>query len=239
MAGAASTPPAPTRSARLPRFCFFIADLREGLSRIGTIVSDLRSFCHPETVIATSCPVAEPLQSAVRLLAAPMPSAAQQPKTLKVVMHADVRTLDPFWTTQTIAGIHGMMVYDTLFSIDEKFEVKPQMVDTWKTSDDGLVWTFALRDGLEWHDGKPVTAEDCVASLKRWSVKDAAGQMMTRFTKELAAVDAKTVRLSLSEPFGLVIDCYEGTPQRISAPEPTRPVPGGLTPQAPQGGNSS
>ena len=36
-----------------------------------------------------------------------------------------------------------------------------------------------------------------------------------------------------------VIDCYEGTPQRISAPEPTRPVPGGLTPQAPQGGNSS
>jgi signal transduction histidine kinase len=48
------------------------ADLREGISRISTIVSDLRTFCHPDSVIAASCPVAEPLQSAVRLLAAPM-----------------------------------------------------------------------------------------------------------------------------------------------------------------------
>lgn len=63
---------------------------------------------------------------ALGLLAAPVPAAAQQQKTLKVVMHADVRTLDPFWTTQTIAGIHGMMIYDTLFSSDDKLEPKPQ-----------------------------------------------------------------------------------------------------------------
>jgi microcystin degradation protein MlrC len=43
-----------------------------------------------------------------------------QEKVLKAVMHADVRTLDPHWTTQTIAGIHGMLVYDTLFGIDAR-----------------------------------------------------------------------------------------------------------------------
>jgi peptide/nickel transport system substrate-binding protein len=64
------------------------------------------------------------------LAAAPtaVPSSAQQ-KTLRVAMHADVRTLDPFWTTQTIAGIHGMMVYDTLFSSDANLQPQPQMVE--------------------------------------------------------------------------------------------------------------
>ena len=46
------------------------------------------------------------------------PAQAQE-KVLRAVLHADVRTLDPFWTTQTIAGIHGMLVYDTLFGNDE------------------------------------------------------------------------------------------------------------------------
>ena len=49
------------------------------------------------------------------------------------------------------------------------------MVDKWTVSDDKLTWTFTLRDGLEWHDGKPVTAEDCIASLKRWGARDAHG----------------------------------------------------------------
>ena len=86
-----------------------------------------------------------------------------QPKVLKVAMHADVRTLDPFWTTQTIAAIHGMMVYDTLFSSDHDLNAKPQMVDTWTVSPDRLVYTFKLRDGLKFHDGTLVTSKDVVA----------------------------------------------------------------------------
>ena len=52
------------------------------------------------------------------------------------------------------------------------------MVDKWEVSPDKLTWTFTLRDGLEWHDGKPVTAEDCVASIKRWGAKDSMGQKL-------------------------------------------------------------
>ena len=64
--------------------------------------------------------------------------AGAQEKVLRAVMHADVRTLDPIWTTQTIAGIHGMLVYDTLFGNDDDMQPKPQMVDKYDISDDKL-----------------------------------------------------------------------------------------------------
>ena len=70
-------------------------------------------------------------------------------------------------TTAYITRDHGYMVYDTLLATDSNFKIQPQMAD-WKVSDDKLTYTFTLRDGLKWHDGAPVTAEDCVASLKRW-----------------------------------------------------------------------
>src|SRR5262245_16548482 len=78
---------------------------------------------------------------------------AQQQKVLRAVLHADVRTLDPFWTTQTIAGIHGMLVYDTLFGSDDKLVPQPQMVGKYEVSADKLTYTFTLRDGLKFHDG--------------------------------------------------------------------------------------
>ena len=102
------------------------------------------------------------------------PSAAQAKKTLRAVLHADVRTLDPFWTTQTIAGIHGMLVYDTLFGNDDKLDPKPQMVDKYDGQRGRSIYTFTLRDGLKFHDGSPVTTKDVVASLKRWGKRDGA-----------------------------------------------------------------
>ncbi len=135
-------------------------------------------------------------------LAAPPQAQAQ---TVRVVMHSDLKILDPIWTTAYIVRNHGYLVWDTLFAMDEKFEVKPQMVDTWKVSDDKLTYTFTLRDGLEWHDGKPVTAEDCIASIKRWGAKDSMGQKLMGVTAEMKAVDAKTFTLTLKEPYGLVL----------------------------------
>ena len=84
-------------------------------------------------------------------------------------MHSDLKILDPIWTTAYIVRNHGYMVYDTLFATDAKGEIKPQMVDKYDVSADKLTHTFTLRDGLLWHDGQPVTAEDCVASIKRWA----------------------------------------------------------------------
>jgi hypothetical protein len=97
---------------------------------------------------------------------------------LKVSLHSDLKIIDPIWTTALISTHHGNMVYDVLFALDDKIAIKPQMVDKWEISPDKLTWTFTLRDGLEWHDGKPVTADDCVASIKRWAAKDSMGQKL-------------------------------------------------------------
>jgi peptide/nickel transport system substrate-binding protein len=130
------------------------------------------------------------------------PTGAQ---TLKVVMHSDVKILDPIWTTAYIQRNHGYMVWDTLFAMDEKFEVKPQMVDKYDVSADKLTWTFTLRDGLEWTDGKPVTSEDCIASIKRWAARDSMGQKMMGSVTDFEVVDPKTFKMKMKEPYGLVL----------------------------------
>ena len=131
---------------------------------------------------------------------------AQQPaKTLRVVMHSDLKIIDPIWTTAYIVRNHGYMIYDTLFALDDKLEPRPQMVESWTTSDDGLVWTFKLRDGLKWNDGPPVTSADVLPSLKRWMDKDAVGGLLAKPMKEMAAPDERTFRIALKEPFSLIL----------------------------------
>ncbi len=137
------------------------------------------------------------------LAAAP---AVGQGKALKFVQNGNLTILDPIWTTAYVTRDHGYMIYDTLFSTDEKNEVKPQMVDKYDVSADKTLWTFTLRDGLEWHDGQPVTAEDCVVSLKRWAARDSMGQKLMEFVAEMKPVDARTFTLKLKEPYGLVLD---------------------------------
>src|SRR5215471_5860608 len=137
-------------------------------------------------------------------LAGAVPAAAQT--TIKAVMHSDVKLLDPIWTTAYIQRNFGYMVWDTLFAMDEQFAVKPQMVDKFDVSADKLSWTFTLRDGLEWSDGKPVTSEDCIASIKRWGARDSMGQKMMGSVEGFEAVDAKTFKMKMKEPYGLVLE---------------------------------
>ena len=125
---------------------------------------------------------------------------------IKLVPQADLKNLDPIWTTASITNNHGYMVYDTLFAFDEKLKVQPQMVDTWKVSKNRLVYTFTLRSGLKWHDGKPVKSEDCIASIRRWGKRDGMGQMLMDFTKSMRVVNDKTFKLTLKEPYGLVLE---------------------------------
>jgi peptide/nickel transport system substrate-binding protein len=135
-----------------------------------------------------------------------MAAEPKQGGTLKFISHAGLRVLDPIWTTAYITRNHGYMVYDVLFALDAQLHVQPQMVDTWEVSADGMHYTFSLRQGLKFHDGAPVTAEDVVASLQRWGQKDALGKQLMRATTQLVAVDNKTLRLDLKEPFALVLD---------------------------------
>ena len=134
------------------------------------------------------------------------PAGARAEKVIKAVMTTPVRVLDPIFTTAYAARDHGYMVFDTLFAVDEHFKVQPQMVDHYEVSPDKLTYTFTLRDGLKFHDGAPVTSADCIASIKRWGAVDGMGQKLMDFSKDWVAVNAKTFKLELKEPYGLVLE---------------------------------
>jgi peptide/nickel transport system substrate-binding protein len=132
--------------------------------------------------------------------AALAPASAQQ-NVLKVVLPGELRSIDSDWTAAAITRYHSFMVYDTLLGLDANQQVQPQMADRYELSDDKLTYTFHLRDKLAFSDGTPVTAEDVVASWVRWAEADGAGQMIATFLAGLDAVDARTVRVRLKEPF--------------------------------------
>jgi peptide/nickel transport system substrate-binding protein len=142
---------------------------------------------------------------AAALLALAALATAAGAQTLRTAMHSDLKVLDPIWTSALISVDSGYMIYDTLFALDEELAVQPQMVERYDLSADKLTWTFTLRDGLAWHDGQPVTAEDCVASLKRWAARDSMGQKLMSTVAALTAADARTIRMVLNAPYGLVL----------------------------------
>lgn len=144
--------------------------------------------------------------AAALTLGAPYVRAQKRGGTLRVIPHADLKVIDPIWTTAYITRNYGYMVYDTLFATDVNLQIRPQMVDKYLVSKDQMKYSFTLRDGLRFHDGQPVTAEDCVASLRRWGKKDPLGKLLLAATAKLQAVDKKTFALELAEPFGLVLD---------------------------------
>jgi peptide/nickel transport system substrate-binding protein len=140
---------------------------------------------------------------AVLALAAP---ARADESVLRAVMNIELQVLDPQITTATVTRAMGYMVYDTLIAMDSQGRFHPQMLEKWEVSDDRLTWTFTLRPGLAWQDGSPVTADDCVASLRRWARGDAFGKRMMAAAQDLAVTDARTFVLHLSRPFAFVIE---------------------------------
>jgi len=129
---------------------------------------------------------------------------ARKSKTLKFMTGLDLASLDPVWTSARTTRIHGYAVFDTLYGVNEKLEVSPQMVAGHVVSKDQLTWTMTLRDGLRFHDGEPVLGRDVVASIKRWAARDALGHELMAVTNEIASPNDKTIVLRLSKPFPML-----------------------------------
>jgi len=135
---------------------------------------------------------------------------------LRFVPSGALSVLDPVWTTAYVVRNHGYMVFDTLYATDSAFQVHPQMAEGHLVSDGGLTWTIRLREGLRFHDGTPVLARDCAASIRRWAARDGFGQTLMAQTEELAAPDDRTLRFRLRAPFPQLADALG---------KPSSPVP--------------
>jgi peptide/nickel transport system substrate-binding protein len=141
------------------------------------------------------------LGASVAALAMPSISRAASSRVLKFIPQSDLTVVDPIWSTAYNSRNHGYMVFDTLFGTDAHFHIQPQMVGGVRIEDDGRRWDLTLRDGLLFHDGQPVLARDCVASIRRWAARDGLGGVLMKTTDELSAPDDRTIRFRLKKPF--------------------------------------
>ena len=159
--------------------------------------------------------------SAVALSA---PALAQAPgsRVLRFIPQADLTALDPMWTTAYVTRNHAFLIYDTLFGQDGQYRPSPQMLEGFTTENDGKTWTLTLREGLKFHDGEPVRARDCVASVQRWGKRDAFGGALMAATDELSAKDDKTLVFRLKRPFALLPAALAKTPGFLPVIMPER-----------------
>jgi peptide/nickel transport system substrate-binding protein len=131
--------------------------------------------------------------------------------TLRVTSQASIGSLDQVWTTAYVTAAVAVHMHERLFEWDEDLFPKPQLVDTWDLSSDGLTYTFTLRDGVTFHDGSAVTSDDAIQSLMRqMEGPHFAPKVMVDFTEDPAfeKVDNQTFKLMLAEPFGQVIATF-------------------------------
>ncbi len=155
-------------------------------------------------------------------LALPAVGSAQGARVLKFIPQSDLTVLDPIWTTAYVTRNHGYLVFDTLFGQDAAYKPTLQMLEAAAAETGGLKWSLRLRPGLVFHDGSPVLARDCVASIRRWMARDAFGGALADATDELSAADDRTIVFRLKRPFPMLPDALGKTPTLMAAMMPER-----------------
>ena len=164
--------------------------------------------------------------------APPLRARSNDPRLLRFVPQANLTALDPIWTTAAVTTNHAYYVFDMLYGLDDDLKVRPQMAEGHTVSDDGRVWQIRLREGLFWHDGEPVLARDCAASLERWARRDTFGGSLARVVEEWGTADDRTLRIRLKKPFPLLLDAIGKSssiipfmmPERLAKTDPFQQV---------------
>ena len=106
--------------------------------------------------------------TSIALLSFPMTPIAEAEPTkggTLVVAHASMPHLNPAIGSGYSIGIPGIQVFASLVRLDEDFKAHPYVAESWDITDDGLTWTFHIRDEVRFHDGQPVTSADVAYSL--------------------------------------------------------------------------
>ena len=143
------------------------------------------------------------LMGAAAAVAAPLarPAIAGSGKSLSIVPQVALNSIDPVWTSSQIARNLGFMVFDLLYGRDEAMNPRPQMVEGDLMEDGGRRWTLRLRENLWFHDRERVRSRDCIASLRRWMVRDQGGVTLSERIDAIEAPDDRTIVLRLNKPF--------------------------------------
>jgi peptide/nickel transport system substrate-binding protein len=159
------------------------------------------------------------------LLAAPFlarAASARDPATLRFIPAAGLAVLDPHLSTAYATRNHALMVWDTLYGLDRDFVPRPQMAEGQEVAEGGRLVTIRLREGLRFHDGSPVLARDCIASIRRWARRDPLGADLLARLVGMDAPDDRTIRLRLTRAFPLLFEALGKATPPVCAILPER-----------------
>lgn len=170
--------------------------------------------------------------AAASVLARPVLAQGRRAGTLVFVPSTNLVSLDPVFSTALVAVQHGYYVFDTLYGVNGKLEPKPQMAEGTQVSDDGRTATIALREGLKFHDGTPVRAADCTASLQRWSKRDTFGKLVEAVVDRYEVASDRVLKVHLKAPFPRLLDAIGKPhsspafmmPERLAKTPPTTQI---------------
>ncbi len=166
-------------------------------------------------------------------LAAPAVVADERQRVLRFMPQVDLVVLDPHYSMTNVTRNHGGVVFDQLYGTDGAFQVQPQMAEGHTVDDDGKRWRIRLRDGLRFHDGEPVLAKDCVASIRRWGRRDVLGAELLRISDEMSAADDRTIEFRFKQRFPKLPEALGKPgafmpaimPERLALTDPFKQIP--------------
>lgn len=133
------------------------------------------------------------------------PSGSGDTKELKVATDAEPATFDWAQSTAGATQVAGIQVFETLYAVDAEYGPVPMLAsDVPEVSSDGLTYTIPLRDGVKFHNGDTMTADDVVASLERWGQVSSIGQAMFAHVADISSTTPQSVTIKLKEPYDVV-----------------------------------
>ena len=131
-----------------------------------------------------------------------MPAWAQGNGVVTVATVGEPPTMDPMISTADLVGTITQHIFETLFTFDKSWKVTPLLAEAMPTiSADGKTYTIPLRPGVKFHDGSDLTADDVVASLKRWTKLASRGKQTAGFIDSIEASGPATVVIKLKQPY--------------------------------------
>ena len=135
-------------------------------------------------------------------------------------MIGEPQTLDPMASTADLVGTIMLHVYELLYTFDANWNVAPMLAESLPSiSKDGLVYTIPLRKGVKFHNGREMTSDDVLASLKRWMDMAPRGKAVG---KEIKSLEAKGPTRSSSRSTGPMRRCSRTWRCRMASPRSWR-----------------
>ncbi|HEY8446583.1 MAG TPA: ABC transporter substrate-binding protein [Thermomicrobiales bacterium] len=139
---------------------------------------------------------------ALRRLLQDDPGAGVRGGTLRVATIGEPPTLDEHQTTAEITALIGYCMYETLFTYDTQYQPIPMLAESHTISEDKLTHTITLRQGVTFHNGETMTADDVIASVNRWGQISGVGKRLFEAMNELVKVDDYTIEFRMNRPYG-------------------------------------